>query len=204
MDENYPSREIDTNIATGAADLRHTSSYNRRCRIYKNVSWRRNYSPEGSVKQIVNNVLACYPEIYVLRNVAYGYGNSTLDYLVCHYGKFIGIETKAPGKKPTDRQRFIIGQIERAGGEVFIIDGTAYAPLQAYLEQVKQDATSTSQPQTPDGGSTVRRELSESFSGRPPYGDWERFAFPPAAPADRDLPVTKIRVRRAKLDPDSL
>jgi penicillin-binding protein-related factor A (putative recombinase) len=52
-----------------------------------------------------------------------GYGQSTLDYIGCHNGRFFSIETKAPGKKPTDRQNMIIDQMNAAGGKTFVIDG---------------------------------------------------------------------------------
>lgn len=52
-----------------------------------------------------------------------GYGESTLDYIGCYRGKLFAVETKAPGKKPTNRQQQIIDSIKRAGGAVFVIDG---------------------------------------------------------------------------------
>ena len=98
-------------------------------------------------------------------SVPYGLGASTLDYLVCHYGHFIGIETKAPGGVITKRQLFTAVCIEAAGGKVFVIDGVdKCAPLSAYLEQVKQNATSESKSETPHGGGAVRRVLGEFIS----------------------------------------
>ena len=55
-------------------------------------------TPEGRIKQAINKVLASYPESYWFMPVPYGYGVSTVDYLVCHYGVFIAIEAKAPGE----------------------------------------------------------------------------------------------------------
>jgi len=52
-----------------------------------------------------------------------GYGKSGLDYFGCYKGKFFSVETKAPGKKPTERQQLTIAAITRAGGAVFVIDG---------------------------------------------------------------------------------
>lgn len=52
-----------------------------------------------------------------------GFGESTLDYIGCYRGKYFAVETKAPGKKPTDRQNMIIDRMRKAGGAVFIIDG---------------------------------------------------------------------------------
>jgi hypothetical protein len=114
-------------------------------------------TPEGKIKAAVNAVLARYPESYVFMSVPYGYGPSTLDYLICHYGKFIAIETKAPGKRPTARQEFIIRQIEGAYGDAFIVDSVAMCHLlQVFMEQVKRDATSSSKSEASDGGGAVR------------------------------------------------
>jgi hypothetical protein len=57
-------------------------------------------TPEGKVKAAVNKVLARYKKIYRFMPVPYGYGESSLDYLICVNGRFVAIETKAPGKKP--------------------------------------------------------------------------------------------------------
>jgi hypothetical protein len=54
--------------------------------------------------------------------VQMGLGGVTLDCLVCYKGTFYGIETKAPGKKPTLRQEITMQKIRDAGGEVFVID----------------------------------------------------------------------------------
>lgn len=45
-----------------------------------------------------------------------GYGAQTLDFLVCLRGFFIGVETKAKGKKPTPRQESCIRAIRASGG----------------------------------------------------------------------------------------
>jgi hypothetical protein len=65
-----------------------------------------------------------------------GYGSHTLDCLGCHNGRFFGIETKAPGKKPTARQQQVIDQIRCATGTAFVVDGTdeSYELLESWLE----------------------------------------------------------------------
>lgn len=95
-------------------------------------------TPEGRVKAKVNRLLDKYAGLYRHMPVPYGYGASTLDYLICFRGKFIAIETKAPGKKPTDRQRMIADKIRAAGGDVFVIDGEeGLEQLAHHLESVK-------------------------------------------------------------------
>ncbi|WP_454627679.1 hypothetical protein [Bradyrhizobium cenepequi] len=102
-------------------------------------------TPEGKVKAAVKRVLARYPETYVFMPVQGGYGKKTLDFLICHYGEFISIETKAPRKEPTGLQWDTIREIQTARGMNFVIDGDdGCAHLAGYLEQVKQNATRTS------------------------------------------------------------
>lgn len=72
--------------------------------------------------------------------VPYGYGASTLDYLICYRGRFIAVETKAPGKKPTDRQKMIIQQILAAGGVALVVDGdTALEQLREVMESLSHE-----------------------------------------------------------------
>lgn len=80
-------------------------------------------TPEGRVKAKLNRLLAKYETIYKFMPVPGGYGSSSLDYVLCVGGRFLAIETKAPGKQPTPRQHKIIEQIEAAGGLVFVFDG---------------------------------------------------------------------------------
>ena len=79
-------------------------------------------TPEGKIKRAISRVLDKFKGTYIFMPVPGGYGPSSLDYLLCANGHFIAIEAKAPGKKPTPRQKFIIRQITQAGGTVFVID----------------------------------------------------------------------------------
>jgi hypothetical protein len=93
-------------------------------------------TPEGKVKASVNKVLSKYKKQYTHMPVPYGYGQSTLDYLICVNGYFLAIETKAPGKKPTNRQNLIAEKIESAGGVVLVIDdASATHELEAFMER---------------------------------------------------------------------
>lgn len=162
-------------------------------------------TPEGKIKAAINKVLASYPDSYSFMPVPYGYGTSTVDYLICHYGLFIGIEAKAPGQHPTARQRQIIYQIRTAGGEAFVIDSIDKCHhLRIFLEQVKQNATSLSQPQASDGGGTISREHPEYFPVREEHIAQRRAAPAAAAPPDRDLSPAEDGVRRTEPDPDAL
>lgn len=79
-------------------------------------------TPEGKVKTRVKNMLIEHGCWYHMP-VTGGFGSSALDFICCHRGRFFSIETKAAGKKPTERQAMIAKQINRAGGVVFVIDG---------------------------------------------------------------------------------
>lgn len=91
-------------------------------------------TPEGKVKAKVKRILKKYgKEIYQFWPVQTGYGASTLDVLCCVKGKFLAIETKAEGKKPTQRQELTIKDIKAAEGIVLVIDGTNYEVLEDIL-----------------------------------------------------------------------
>lgn len=80
-------------------------------------------TPEGKVKAAINKVIASYGDkVYKFMPVPGGFGPSSLDYILCVRGKFIAIEAKKPGGKPTARQEFIIRQIKAAGGVAIVIE----------------------------------------------------------------------------------
>lgn len=43
------------------------------------------------------------------------------DIVGCYKGRFVGVEVKMPGGKPTARQRFILEQITMAGGIAAVV-----------------------------------------------------------------------------------
>lgn len=77
-------------------------------------------TPEGKVKDRVKRILKQY-ECYQFWPVQTGYGAPTLDCIACCAGQFFAIETKAPGKRPTPRQRLTMEDMEAAQGKVFVI-----------------------------------------------------------------------------------
>ena len=96
--------------------------------------------PEATVKR---KVKAALKEIGAFQHwpVQSGMGAPILDCIACVDGRYIGIETKAPGKHPTPRQRLIMEQIEGAGGATFVIDGDDMIQhMKAYLHSMKYDA----------------------------------------------------------------
>lgn len=90
-------------------------------------------TPEGKVKKEVKKVLNRY---YISFHcpVQAGFGTPSLDFIGCHCGRYLAIETKAPGKKPTPRQVNTAKEITRCGGKVFVIDSTENTDTYADLE----------------------------------------------------------------------
>ena len=79
-------------------------------------------TPEGKVKARVKDIISkCGDDAYCFWPVQTGMGSRTLDCLGVHKGAAFAIETKAPGKHPTEIQELIIEQMERAGVTVFVI-----------------------------------------------------------------------------------
>jgi hypothetical protein len=73
---------------------------------------------EGKVKDKVRDLLREYGA-YWFMPVQMGYGQASLDFLCCLNGRFVAIETKAPGKiytRLTMRQYRAMQAITNAGG----------------------------------------------------------------------------------------
>lgn len=81
-------------------------------------------TPEGRVKAAVKKYLTEIGAWFCMPATG-GFGKSGVpDFLVCHLGRFIGIETKAPGKRNnlTSMQHREIMEIHKAGGAAVVID----------------------------------------------------------------------------------
>ncbi len=76
---------------------------------------------EGKVKAKVSALLKQYGAYYHMP-VQNGMGKPSLDYIVCHRGRFAGVETKAGNKLPTPRQEGTIAEMRAAGGATFIVN----------------------------------------------------------------------------------
>lgn len=75
-------------------------------------------TPEGKVKKEIKEYLDSIGAYYFMP-VQMGMGAATVDILCCVKGRFVAIETKAPGKVPTVRQTLILANITNAGGLAF-------------------------------------------------------------------------------------
>lgn len=94
-------------------------------------------TPESKVKKRVKAILDRYkPFLYAHWPVQMGFGAPTLDCNGAILGTSFSIETKAPGKKPTQRQINTMKEMHDAGIKIFLIDGTdkfPYTPLEVWL-----------------------------------------------------------------------
>lgn len=74
---------------------------------------------------------------YYAMPIGTGYGNAGVpDFLVCHSGRFIGIECKAGKNTTTALQKHHLRQIVEAGGIALVIDENNLHELQTVLENV--------------------------------------------------------------------
>lgn len=104
-------------------------------------------TPENKVKAAVRRVLDHYKsEIDTYWPVPAGYGPSHLDCIVCAWGWFVSIETKAPGKKPTPRQKHRIEAVKRSGGIALVIDGTDNTTTTAELKELLKELRNAPRP----------------------------------------------------------
>jgi hypothetical protein len=79
-------------------------------------------TPERRVKDKVKKVLKELGAYYAMPATG-GYGSSGVpDFLVCLRGRFIGIECKANGGKPTALQEKNLDDIRKNNGIAFVVD----------------------------------------------------------------------------------
>lgn len=94
-------------------------------------------TPEGKVKEKVKKVLKEYNAYYHMP-VQNGMGKPSLDFICCHKGRFLAIETKTEKGQLTTRQQATIDEMQKAGAVVLVIrgesDGESFAILRSFLE----------------------------------------------------------------------
>jgi len=89
---------------------------------------------ESNVKAAVKRYLKEIGAYYFMP-VQSGFGAATLDFLVCHKGKFYGIETKREGvRKVTPRQECIMRDIAEAGGGVCLENSLECEAVKALIK----------------------------------------------------------------------
>jgi hypothetical protein len=94
-------------------------------------------TPEGEVKAAVKKALAELGCWWYMP-VPGGYGEPSLDFLCAFEGRMFAIETKAPGKKLTPRQRATIRKMEKHNIKCIMWDSTDTIELQAWILQISE------------------------------------------------------------------
>lgn len=90
-------------------------------------------TPEKKVKVKVCDILKKLGAYYFYASTG-GYGASGVpDIIACYKGKFIGIECKANGNKPTALQQKHLREISIQGGVSLLIDETNIDMLEYYV-----------------------------------------------------------------------
>jgi len=90
-------------------------------------------TPEKKVKNQVKKVLDKLQAYYFFPATG-GYGASGVpDVIACYKGKFVGIECKANGNKPTALQQKHLREISINGGTSLVIDETNINMLEFYI-----------------------------------------------------------------------
>jgi len=96
-------------------------------------------TPEAKVKTKVRLVLEKHGAYYTMP-VTGGYGASGVpDFLVCHLGRFVGIECKAGKNTPTALQVNNMKRIELAGGRAIVVNETNVDELEKLLKEIEDE-----------------------------------------------------------------
>ena len=96
-------------------------------------------TPEKKVKDKIKKILEEHGAYYFMPATG-GYGKSGVpDIVACLQGKFIGIECKANGGKPTALQEKNLHDIMTVGGFSVLVDEGGIEMFRNMLEQLKRD-----------------------------------------------------------------
>jgi hypothetical protein len=123
-------------------------------------------TPESRVKELVKGFLKIHKAYYSMP-VSNGMGaHGVPDFMVCVYGRFIGIETKAGKKLPTELQMSNLRQIDAAGGIALVINEHNLHELDGVLHVLRIKGTPQSnyhlferakEADAAEGGPTLKR-----------------------------------------------
>jgi hypothetical protein len=112
-------------------------------------------TPEGRVKEKVKEVLANFCVVPASKAGAFpgaaegwyympvqgsSFGVRGIpDFIGQYLGVFFGVETKAPGKKPTGFQSLQIKAIRQSGGACFVVDGEeSLQEFEEFLNHIRE------------------------------------------------------------------
>jgi hypothetical protein len=123
-------------------------------------------TPEARIKDAIKMTLVRH-DVYRVMPVSNGMGAHGIpDFLVCHCGRFIGIEAKAGSNLPTALQISNLRRIDEAGGVALVINEKNIEELDGVLHVIKIGGTPQSnyrlferaqEADGPDSGPTLKR-----------------------------------------------
>jgi hypothetical protein len=91
-------------------------------------------TPEAKVKDKIKKILKEH-NVYYAMPIGSGFGNAGVpDFLCCVGGKFVGIEAKANGGKPTALQLKNLKNINESGGIGIVVDETNIAMVSSIIK----------------------------------------------------------------------
>lgn len=90
-------------------------------------------TPESKVKANIKKILKAHDAYYSMP-IGTGFGSMGVpDFLVCHKGRFIGIEAKTVGNKPTRLQESNMEHIRSCGGIALVVNELNLQELEELL-----------------------------------------------------------------------
>jgi hypothetical protein len=105
-----------------------------RCGGNRYAQQRRSMTPEGKVKDKIKKILKAH-DAYFTMPIGTGFGCMGVpDFVVCHKGKFIGIEAKSGDNKPTALQLDHMKNIRGRGGHTLVVNEDNYEELDSLLK----------------------------------------------------------------------
>lgn len=120
-------------------------------------------TPEGAVKRRAKAALTAVGA-YTVMPVSNGMGaHGVPDFLVCHQGRFFGIEAKAGSNKPTDLQISNLRKIHEAGGVALVINETNVGLLRDILDAAhpQSNYTQFAKAPKPEGDDAPRKRAPQ-------------------------------------------
>jgi hypothetical protein len=95
-------------------------------------------TPEARVKAKIKKILTAH-DVYYAMPIGSAFGNSGVpDFLCCVQGRFLAIEAKANGNKPTALQLKHIKTIQEARGCALVVDETNLGALELLIQTLKE------------------------------------------------------------------
>lgn len=95
-------------------------------------------TPEAKVKAKIKKLLVAH-NVYYAMPIGSAFGNSGVpDFLCCVRGRFLAIEAKANGNKPTALQLKHIRNIQEARGCALVVDETNLGALELLIQTLKE------------------------------------------------------------------